>query len=178
VRAVVLERFGLPEALVAAEVPDPVPGPGQVVVEVRIANVTFVETQLRAGRPPNPAMAPRLPAILGNGVGGVVAEVAEGTDPALLGQRVITSLGGSGGYAERAAADAAGLIAVPDTLDLPVAVALRRGRRRSPPPGDRPDVPAGARRRRPRRHRAARHPREDPAAGRPGMNRPRRLRAQ
>ena len=123
-RAVVLERFGPPEVLAATDVPDPVPGPGQVVVEVRIANVTFVETQLRAGRPPNPAMEPRLPAILGNGVGGVVAEVAAGADPALLGQRVITSLGGSGGYAERAAVDAAALISVPEALDLPAAVAL------------------------------------------------------
>jgi NADPH:quinone reductase len=124
VRAVVLCEFGPPEALVAAEVPDPVPGHGQALIEVEIANITFVETQLRAGRAPNPTMAPRLPAILGNGVGGVVASVGPGVDPALVSSRVITSTGGSGGYAERVAVDVAGLIAVPDELEMAEAVAL------------------------------------------------------
>lgn len=124
VRAVVLREFGPPEALVPEELPDPVPGPGQALIQVEIANVTFVETQVRAGRPPNPAMAPRLPAVLGNGVGGVVAEVGAGVDPALVSRRVITSTGGSGGYAERVAVDAAGLIAVPDGLGMEQAVAL------------------------------------------------------
>ena len=123
-RAVVLHEFGPPEALVAAEVPDPLPGPGQVLIEVEIANVTFVETQVRAGRAPNPAMAPSLPAILGNGVGGMVASVGAGVDPALVSSRVITSTGGSGGYAEQVAVGAAGLIAVPEGLDLADAVAL------------------------------------------------------
>jgi NADPH2:quinone reductase len=95
-----------------------------VVIEVAIANLTFVETQVRAGRPPNPAMLPSLPAILGNGVGGIVAGLGEGTDPSWLGRRVVSSLGGTGGYAERAIADSAGLIAVPDQLSLPDAVAL------------------------------------------------------
>jgi NADPH2:quinone reductase len=69
-------------------------------------------------------MAPDLPAILGNGVGGVVAAVGPGADPALVGSRVITSTGGSGGYAERVAVEAAGLIAVPDELGMAEAVAL------------------------------------------------------
>jgi NADPH:quinone reductase len=124
VRAVVLHEFGPPGALVAAEVPDPVPGQGQALIEVEIANITFVETQLRAGRAPNPAMAPRLPTILGNGVGGVVASVGAGVDPALVSSRVITTTGGSGGYAELVAVDAAGLIPVPDDLGLAEAVAL------------------------------------------------------
>jgi NADPH:quinone reductase len=123
-RAVVLNEFGPPEVLVPAEVPDVVAGPGQAVIEVEFANITFVETQVRAGRSPNPAMAPRLPAVLGNGVGGVVGSVGEGVDASLLGSRVITATGGSGGYAERAAVDAAGLIAVPAGLGLAEAVAL------------------------------------------------------
>jgi NADPH:quinone reductase len=123
-RAVVLRQFGPPVELVAAEVPDPVPGPGQALIEVEIVNVTFVETQVRAGRPPNPAMVPRLPAILGNGVGGVVAAVGERADPALVGRRVISSTGGSGAYAERVAVDKAAVIPVPDELGLAEAVAL------------------------------------------------------
>ena len=71
-RAVVLHEFGPPESLVAAEAPDPVPGPGQALIDVEIANITFVETQVRAGKAPNPAMVPRLPAILGNGAAGLI----------------------------------------------------------------------------------------------------------
>src|SRR5580704_9267321 len=124
VRAVVLSEFGPPQNLAVAEVPDPVPGPGQVLVDVHFASITFVETQVRAGRAPNPAMLPSLPAILGNGVGGVVASVGAQADPALAGRQVITTTGGSGGYAERVAADAAGLIEVPAGLALADAVAL------------------------------------------------------
>jgi NADPH2:quinone reductase len=124
VLVVMLTEFGPPSALTPAEVPDPVPGPGQVVVEAAFANITFVETQIRAGRPPNPAMAPVLPAVLGNGVGGVVSAVGEGADRALVGTRVVTSTGGSGGYAQRCAVPAAGLIPVPGPLPTDEALAL------------------------------------------------------
>jgi NADPH:quinone reductase len=61
VRAVLLRAFGTPEVLVATEVADPVAEPGQAVIDVEYVNLTFVETQIRAGRPPNPAMRPELP---------------------------------------------------------------------------------------------------------------------
>ena len=123
-RAVVMHEFGPPSVLVAEEVSDPAPGPHQVVVDVEAANITFVETQVRAGRPPNPSMLPALPAILGNGVGGAVARVGERVDPELIGRRVVASLGGSGGYAQSAVAEASALIEVPDALSTPEAVAL------------------------------------------------------
>jgi NADPH:quinone reductase len=110
VKAIVVREFGPPDRLVLEDVDEPA---GEVALEVEIANITFVETQLRAGRPPNPAMAPALPWIPGNGVGGMVD-----------GRRVITSTGGSGGYAERVAVPRAGLIEVPDGIELPQAVAL------------------------------------------------------
>ena len=122
--AVMLAEFGPPSVLVPAELPDPAPGPGQVVVEAAFANITFVETQIRAGRPPNPAMAPALPAVLGNGTGGVVSVVGEGVDPALAGTCVVTSTGGRGGYAQRCAVPADGLIPVPGSLPVDEAVAL------------------------------------------------------
>jgi NADPH:quinone reductase len=92
-RAVLLSRFGPPDVLVPADVPEPAAGPGQALIEVELANITFVETQVRAGRAPNPAMAPELPAIPGNGVGGTVAAVGEGADPDWVGRRVVTSTG-------------------------------------------------------------------------------------
>ncbi|WP_344944394.1 zinc-binding dehydrogenase [Actinomadura miaoliensis] len=117
-----LREFGGPEVLVAGDAPDPVAGPGQAVVDVAFANITFVETQFRAtGSGPFKA---RLPMIPGNGVGGVVAAVGDGVDPGLVGRRVVSSTGGSGGYAERAVVDAAGLYPVPDALALDAAVAL------------------------------------------------------
>ena len=53
-QAVWLEEFGPPEALVPGPAPDPVAGPGQVVVAVAFTGITFVETQVRAGRSPFP----------------------------------------------------------------------------------------------------------------------------
>jgi NADPH2:quinone reductase len=110
--------------LEVAEVPDPRPGSGEVVIDVDIAGVTFVETQVRAGRAPNPRMLPQLPAILGNGVGGTVAATGPGVRGDLRGRRVIASLSGTGGYAERAAVAAERLIEVPPEVALRDAVAL------------------------------------------------------
>src|SRR3984957_4830980 len=113
VRAVVMREFGPPEVLEPAEVDEVRAGPGEVVIEAEFANVTFVETQIRAGRAPHSSMLPALPVILGNGTGGTVA-----------GRRVVASLNGTGGYAERVVADAGRLIEVPDEVTLRDAVAL------------------------------------------------------
>jgi len=123
-RAVIMRRFGPPGVLEPVAMPSPVPGPGEVAVDVEFAGVTFVETQIRAGRPPRPGMLPPLPAILGNGVGGTVAEAGGGADPGLIGRRVVASLNGTGGYASRAVADAARLLEVPAALAVRDAVAL------------------------------------------------------
>ena len=103
-RAVWLREFGPPSVLVAGDAPEP----SGDVIEVEFANITFVETQVRAGRAPFPVSLPMIP---GNGVGGM-----------LDGRRVVASLNGSGGYAERAVPGE--LFDVPDELALDDAVAL------------------------------------------------------
>ncbi len=123
-RAVVMREFGSPQVLELTEVPGPQPGIGQVAINVEFASVTFVETQVRAGRPPNPRMLPDLPAILGNGVGGTVCAVGSELAGDLLGRRVIASLTGTGGYAERAVIAAGRVIEVPDEVPLRDATAL------------------------------------------------------
>jgi NADPH2:quinone reductase len=123
-RAVVLRSFGPPAGLVMEDVPDPVAGPGQALIRVEIANITFIETQVRAGKAPHPSMLPQLPAVLGNGVGGTVMSVGSGVVPALVGRRVVSTTGGSGGYAEQAAVDANAVVDVPANLALSDAVAL------------------------------------------------------
>ena len=118
-RAVVIREFGPPEVLEPADVAEVRAEPDEVVIEVEFANVTFVETQVRAGRPPHPSMLPTLPAILGNGVGGTVGEGSP-----WAGRRVVASLSGTGGYAERAVSPVARLIGIPDGLAMRDAVAL------------------------------------------------------
>jgi NADPH:quinone reductase len=122
-RAILAEHPGPPQVLSAVERPDPEPGPGQVLVDVAVAAITFVDTQMRAGTFPGlPASA--FPVVLGNGVGGTVAALGEGVDWAWLGAEVVTSTGGRGGYASRALAAVDDLHRVPPGLALPDAVAL------------------------------------------------------
>ena len=127
-RAVVIREFGPPEVLEPAEVAEVTPGPDEAVIDVEFASVTFVETQIRAGKPPHPSMLPALPAVLGNGVGGTVAG-AGAQDGAGAGRRVVVSLNGTGGYAERVVSPASRLIEVPD------AVAMRDATFPPPPAG-------------------------------------------
>lgn len=122
-RAVFVTRFGGPEVMVLGEAPDPVPGAGQVVVDVAIAGVTFVETQIRAGTDRWHAR-PELPFVPGAMVAGRVGAVGSGVSPGWVGRRVLAGTGDTGGFAERAVADAGELIPIPDGLDLSDAVAL------------------------------------------------------
>ncbi len=149
-RAVWLTKFGDPSVLVAGEAPDPVPGPGQVLIDVAYANITFVETQFRAtGAGPFKARPPFIP---GNGVGGLIAAVGPDTDTALVGRRVVTSLNGTGGYASRVVVDASAPFEVPAGLALDDAVALLADGRTAtmlvgaaaPAPGERVLVEAAA----------------------------------
>ncbi|WP_307857985.1 zinc-binding dehydrogenase [Actinoplanes auranticolor] len=123
VRVVEVTRFGGPEVLVAVDAPDPVPGPGEVVVEVAAADVLWVETMIRKGQGGDyfPVRPPYRP---GSGVAGTVALVGAGVDPAWAGRRVVTRTGPPGGYGERALVPAEGLIPVPDAVALTDAAAL------------------------------------------------------
>ncbi|GAA2028035.1 zinc-binding dehydrogenase [Catenulispora yoronensis] len=120
-QAIWLRAFGGPANLRAEQTPAPVLAPDTALVDVAYANITFVETQVRAGNGP---FRPRLPFIPGNGVGGRIRAVGPGLDPAIVGTRVIGSTGGSGGYAEQALVPADVLYRVPDHLPLDAAVAV------------------------------------------------------
>jgi NADPH2:quinone reductase len=125
-RVIQVDRFGGPEVLVPADVPDPVAGPGQAVVRVAAADVGFVETQIRAGAFGD-YFAVEPPYVPGHGVTGEVADVGEGVDRHWVGRRVAAytgEQGGRGGYAERAVVEAATLVPVPDGLGLRDAAAL------------------------------------------------------
>ncbi len=123
-QAIVMEEFGPPEVLALRDVADPACDPGEVLIDVSFSSVTFVETQVRWGRAPNVSMLPRLPTIPGNGVAGIVVAVGPQVGPDVVGARVVSTTGGSGGYAEVVSVPADGLIRVPSEVGLADAAAL------------------------------------------------------
>jgi NADPH:quinone reductase len=109
--------------LVAQDAPDPVPAPGEVVVDVAAADVLFVETVIRRGNG-LPYFRVRPPYRPGVGVAGVVSDAGDGVDRAWLGRRAVTRTGDHGGYVERALVAAERLIPIPDEVSLADAAAL------------------------------------------------------
>jgi NADPH2:quinone reductase len=84
-KAIRVHRFGGPEVLQLDEVPDPAPGPGQVLVQVRAAGVNPVDTYIRSGQY---ARLPGLPYTPGVDAAGVVRAVGTGVTSAAPGDRV------------------------------------------------------------------------------------------
>lgn len=128
-RAVEVTRFGGPEVLALRELPDPVAGPGQVVIDVAAVDVLFVDTRIRAGWGREWFMV-EPPYVPGNGVAGVVRSVGPGVNEAWVGRRVLAHTGENngmtptGGYAELATVTESALEPVPDRLGLPEALTL------------------------------------------------------
>lgn len=97
-KAIRINEFGGPEVLKLEEVPDPRPGPGQVLVAVKAVGVNPVETYIRAGRYGQRAF----PFTPGGDCAGVVEAVGEGVTRVKVGDRVYTSGTISGSYAQKA----------------------------------------------------------------------------
>ncbi|ONH32418.1 zinc-binding dehydrogenase [Pseudofrankia asymbiotica] len=129
-RAIEVARFGGPEVLVPTDLPDPVPGPGEVLLAVTASDVMFVDIMVRSGLGKD-VFPIRPPYVPGNGVGGRVVSVGDGVEDGWLGRQVIAHTGGPGGwggYAERAVAAADELVMVPDGVDpLDAVAALHDG---------------------------------------------------
>ena len=119
-RAIVVEEPGGPEALEVAEVPDPVAGPGEVVLRVAATAVNRADLMQRMGHYPPP---PGASDILGLEASGTVAEVGGGVAGWAPGDRAMALLAG-GGYAERVAVPAGQLMPVPQGLGLVEAAAV------------------------------------------------------
>ncbi len=120
-RAIQVAAFGGPEVLSLAELPDPVPGPGKVVVGMAAADVIFLDTLLRGGW--GQEFFPRtLPYVPGGGGAGRVVQIGDGVDPGWIGRQVVVRT--SSGYAERLVADIEEIMPVPDGLGIEAAAAL------------------------------------------------------
>lgn len=84
-KRIVITRSGGPEVLQVQEAPDPRPGEGEILIQVKAAGLNFADTLARKGLYPD---APKLPCTLGYEVCGLVSQVGAGVDEALLGQAV------------------------------------------------------------------------------------------
>ncbi|MGW5455431.1 zinc-binding dehydrogenase [Nocardia sp. NPDC003979] len=137
-RAVQVKEFGGVDVLEVRELSAPQPGPGEVLIDVDVADVMFLDTRLRAGWGQDffPLSLPYIP---GGAIGGVVRAVGAEVDPAWVGKRVVTQTAASGiggglpigGYAEQALARAATLVEIVEGLSTVQAVALAHDGRTS-----------------------------------------------
>ncbi|MCG7204305.1 NAD(P)H-quinone oxidoreductase [Streptomyces arenae] len=118
--AITIPEPGGPEALVWAEVPDPVPGDGEVLVEVAASAVNRADIMQRQGYYPPPPGASVYP---GLECSGRITAIGAGVSGWSVGDEVCALLAG-GGYAEQVAVPAGQLLPVPDGVDLRQAAAL------------------------------------------------------
>ncbi|MFG2652856.1 NAD(P)H-quinone oxidoreductase [Streptomyces sp. NPDC048436] len=118
--AITIPEAGGPEALVWAEVPDPVPGEGEVLVEVAASAVNRADLLQRQGfynPPPGSSPYPGLEC------SGRITDIGSGVSGWKIGDEVCALLAG-GGYAEQVVVPVGQLLPVPEGVDLVTAAAL------------------------------------------------------
>jgi NADPH:quinone reductase len=119
-KALLCTRLGTPDDLAVADVPDPVVGPGEVVVKIAAAALNFLDTLIIAGKYQTKPPLPFSPAAE---FAGTVEALGSGVTTATIGARV-TGYVGWGAARERIAVAADKLVAVPDNLDFERAAGL------------------------------------------------------
>ena len=119
-RGIVAAGTGGPNVLSLGELPDPEPGPGEVLVEVAATAVNRADLLQRQGFYPPP---PGASAVIGLECSGTVATLGEGVEGWAVGDEVCALLAG-GGYAERVVVPAGQLMSLPPGVDLVTAAAL------------------------------------------------------
>lgn len=117
----IVHEFGGPEVMLWEELPDPVPGPRQVLVRLRASGVNFAETRMRAGT----YSGQPLPFIMGMEGAGTVEALGEGVTGFSVGQRVFGRARGC--HAEKVLFDAEHMLPMPKNLDFIQAAAIPVG---------------------------------------------------
>ena len=123
-KAMLLTAHGGPEMLRLGEAPDPVAGPGEVVVDIHAASVNAADYKVRLGGPPYELK--HFPHILGRDFSGVVSALGAGVTDLAIGDAVfgVTAPGIEGAYAEKIAIKAAIIAKKPDGLGHAEAAAM------------------------------------------------------
>ena len=125
-KAVLFEKHGGPEVLHLAEVPDPVAGPGEVVVDIHAASVNAADYKVRLGGGSYSSSGVKLPHILGRDFSGVVSAVGPDVSDLRVGDPVfgVCDQGIEGAYAEKIAIKAAIIAKKPARLSHAEAAAM------------------------------------------------------
>lgn len=124
-KAIRAHSFGGPEVLKLEEVTDPIPGPGEVLIDVRAAGVNPADTYMRNG---TYAIVPELPYIPGGDAGGVVSTIGAGVrelqvgDPVFIGTALSFDL--TGCYAEKVKRKASEVLPLPPGVSFAAAAAF------------------------------------------------------
>ena len=115
VKAYRVHQFGGPEAIAAEQIAKPVPGEGEVLIQVKAAGVGPWDGWIRAG---HSALPQPLPLTLGSDLSGIVAAVGPGVTDFAVGEAVygVTNSRFTGAYAEYAVAKATMISGKPETL--------------------------------------------------------------
>jgi NADPH:quinone reductase-like Zn-dependent oxidoreductase len=120
-RALVLKKHGSPDqAFEIQDRPDPTPGEGQVLVNVRASGLNFADILARMGLYPD---APKMPCVMGYEVAGEVEAVGPNADGFKPGDRVIAGTHFEG-FAERAVADTKNMLRLPEGMSFEEGAAL------------------------------------------------------
>ena len=119
-RAVVLSEYGSPEVLGIQEVPDPVPGPEEVLIDVRATALNRADLLQRAGLYPGPPGDFEIP---GLEYAGTIAALGTRVVSHQVGDEVMGIVGG-GGYAEQVVAHERTVLPVPSAVGLDDAAAI------------------------------------------------------
>jgi NADPH:quinone reductase-like Zn-dependent oxidoreductase len=96
-KAVVFNQHGGPEVLRYVDVPDPRPGPGEVLIEVKATSINHIDIFLRRGMP---GIKVPLPKIVGSDAAGVIRELGQDVSGLTSGQRVTINPGITCGHCE------------------------------------------------------------------------------
>ncbi|MET0336988.1 MAG: NADPH:quinone oxidoreductase family protein, partial [Caulobacter sp.] len=119
-KAVLSQSVGGPETLKLEELPDPTPGAGQVVLDVKACGVNYPDVLIIQDMY---QFKPQRPFAPGGEVSGVVSAVGDGVSHLKVGDRVLASTGW-GGMAEKLAVDAARVVPIPDAMPFDEAAAF------------------------------------------------------
>jgi NADPH2:quinone reductase len=119
-RAIVVDEFGAPETLQVRDVAPPVPGPGEVLVEIHAAPVNYVDMLVVGG---TYQFLPQRPFIPGKGPAGIVTALGPGVTTLRVADRVL-AMAETGGYAEAVAVAAEQCHRLPASMSFAEAASL------------------------------------------------------
>ena len=119
-KAVVMNRRGGPDVIACVAWPDPIPGPGDVLVKIAVAGVNFMDVGVRQGMAWTGMPDPK---ILGVEGAGRVLGVGDAVDGFRIGQRVAWVYA-PGSYADKVVVPATSLVPLPDAIDDRTAVSV------------------------------------------------------